>query len=487
MTESYDVQLWTIRKRAGRRKPWELRWMVGSRECSKSFLTRTLGDGYRSDLKKAANKGEPFCVETGEPVSWAKAADTVYMIARETAKAGWDDSSGNTRKSHADGLCQVVLVALDPRKANRNRPDGKLLRRALKHYAFVPPRWGSEPEDVKAVLAWVADASLPAVALDDRETLDRVLTGITVSPVSGKPYARATSRHYRTALYGVCKLAVHREVLDANPVDRVPSRKKKSKAYDPVDPRTVPTHDQYQRISAHVPDQKPDGKHLEAFFDLLYYSGCRPSEAIDLKVSDLVLPESGWGMAYLSGASPDLGVTEGRIYTDGGDRHDTRGQLKAREAGEIRAVQLHPYLVGALRAHIATYGPAPDGRVFWLAGYARVTGNAYRRVWKAAREAALTEEEQANNVAGRVYDLRHGCASLLLTLGVSPTEVARRLGHSVQMLFTVYAHWLSDEVEHANKIIEAAIVVLPGATKPQVNGAVRNGPYTGQPAEKQAA
>lgn len=486
MAESFEVQLWAIRNRKGRRKPWEVRWRVGDRPFSRSFTTRALADGYRSRLREATNKGEPFSDSTGEPVSWQKAADTVYMIARETAKAGWDDSSGNTRKSHADGLCQVVLVALDPRKAKRDRPDGKLLRRALKHYAFVPPRWGAEPDDVKAALAWIADASLPAVALDDRETLDRVLTGITVSLVSGKPYARATSGHYRTALYGVCKMAVHRDVLDANPVDRVP-RKKKSKGYDPVDPRTVPTHEQYQRIAAHIRDQKPDGKHLAAFFDMLYYSGCRPSEGIDLKVSDLVLPESGWGMAYLSGASADLGVTEGAIFNDGGERHDTRGQLKAREEGEIRAVPLHPYLVGGLRTHIATYGVAPDGRVFWLAGYARVTGNAYRRVWKAARAAALTEAEQANNVAGRVYDLRHGCASLLLSIGVSPTEVARRLGHSVQMLFTVYAHWLSDEVEHANKLIEAAIVVLPGTAKPQLNGTVRNGPSTGQPAEKRAA
>lgn len=486
MAESFEVQLWSIRNRKGRRKPWEVRWRVGDRPFSRSFTTRALADGYRSKLREAANKGEPFSDATGEPVSWAKAADTVYKLARETARASWDESSGNTRRSHADGLCAVALVTLDPRKAKRNRPDGKLLRRALKHYAFVPPRWGTEPDDIKAALDWIADASLPAVALDDRETLDRVLTGLTVSPVTGKTYARATVRHYRTALYGVCKLAVHREVLDANPVDRVP-RKKKSKAYDPVDPRTVPTHDQYQRISAHVPGQEPDGARLEAFFDLLYYSGCRPSEAIDVKVSDLVLPDSGWGMAYFSGASPDLGVTEGAIFTDGGERHDTRGQLKAREQGEVRAVQLHPYLVGALRAHIATYGPAPDGRVFWLAGYARVTGNAYRRVWKAARAAALTEAEQANNVAGRVYDLRHGCASLLLSIGVSPTEVARRLGHSVQMLFTVYAHWLSDEAEHANKLIEAVIVVRPGTRKPQVTGAVRNGPSTGQPAEKRAA
>lgn len=65
-------------------------------------------------------------------------------------------------------------------------------------------------------------------------------------------------------------------------------------------------------------------------------------------------------------------------------------------------------------------------------------------------------------LVARVYDLRHGCASLLLSIGVSPTEVARRLGHSVQMLFTVYAHWLSDEIDHANKIIEAAVTVLPG-------------------------
>lgn len=292
MNESLDVQFWSIRKRAGRRRPWEMRWRVGVRSFSKSFRTRALADSYRARLVGAANKGEPFATGTGEPVSWARAHDSVYTLAREAARASWDDVSANTRKHHADGLALVVLVALDVRKAKRNRPDGKLLRRALRAYAFAPPRWGTEPEDVKAALAWVTGASLPLAALDDRETLDRVLDGLAVSPVTGKPYSRSSIKHYRTALYGVCKLGVQREVLTSNPLDRVP-RKKKSKAYYPVDPRTVPTHGQYQRIAAHVAAREPDGPRLEAFFDLLYYSGCRPSEATEVKDADLTLPVTG--------------------------------------------------------------------------------------------------------------------------------------------------------------------------------------------------
>jgi len=52
---------------------------------------------------------------------------------------------------------------------------------------------------------------------------------------------------------------------------------------------------------------------------------------------------------------------------------------------------------------------------------------------------ALTADEAASPLAARPYDLRHGAASLWLSAGVPPTEVARRLGHGAGVLLKVYA------------------------------------------------
>lgn len=52
---------------------------------------------------------------------------------------------------------------------------------------------------------------------------------------------------------------------------------------------------------------------------------------------------------------------------------------------------------------------------------------------------------------------------MMLRAGVSPAEVALRLGHSVDMLMKVYAGVFEDERMRANVLIEQ---YLPQATKP---------------------
>ena len=62
-----------------------------------------------------------------------------------------------------------------------------------------------------------------------------------------------------------------------------------------------------------------------------------------------------------------------------------------------------------------------------------------RWAWAAAREAALTREQQAFPLAKRIYDLRHACLSGWLSAGVPPTQVAKWAGHSVDVLLRIYA------------------------------------------------
>ena len=37
---SFDVRFWAVRKNAGRRRPYEFRWIVAGRQHSRSFLTK---------------------------------------------------------------------------------------------------------------------------------------------------------------------------------------------------------------------------------------------------------------------------------------------------------------------------------------------------------------------------------------------------------------------------------------------------------------
>ncbi len=56
----FDVSVYAIRRRAGRRRPFEVRWQAAGRSRSKSFITRKLADGYRAELVRAARMGLDF-------------------------------------------------------------------------------------------------------------------------------------------------------------------------------------------------------------------------------------------------------------------------------------------------------------------------------------------------------------------------------------------------------------------------------------------
>lgn len=60
-------------------------------------------------------------------------------------------------------------------------------------------------------------------------------------------------------------------------------------------------------------------------------------------------------------------------------------------------------------------------------------------------------------LARRPYDLRHAGVSFWLSSGVDPMECARRAGHTIAVLFRVYAKVLAQTQERANHRIDAAM------------------------------
>lgn len=84
-----------------------------------------------------------------------------------------------------------------------------------------------------------------------------------------------------------------------------------------------------------------------------------------------------------------------------------------------------------------------------------VSSSTYYRVWRDAREFALTPAQVASPLAGRPYDLRHAAVSLWLNGGVPATEVAERAGHSVEVLLKIYAKCIDGQREVINSKIES--------------------------------
>jgi integrase len=117
--------------------------------------------------------------------------------------------------------------------------------------------------------------------------------------------------------------------------------------------------------------------------------------------------------------------------------------------------------VAILREHSKTYGGGKDGRIFNSERGKPVASTAYTEVWQQARILALTPADVASPLAARPYDFRHAAVSLWLNGGVSPTEIAKRAGHSVEVLLRVYANCVVGQDKIANRRIDEILAQDP--------------------------
>lgn len=171
----FDVSVYAIRRRAGRRRPFEVRWRAAGRSRSKSFITRRLADSYRAELVRAARMGPEFDPLTGEPAAWnLPEPATVTWYQKATAYAGmkWPSLAAHSRASLAEALATVTPVLTRPDA--RDRPDPRELRTVLYQHAFNPARPAGPGSSAAQILDWARQASLSIGCLSEPAVLRTV-------------------------------------------------------------------------------------------------------------------------------------------------------------------------------------------------------------------------------------------------------------------------------------------------------------------------
>lgn len=353
-----------------------------------------------------------------------------------------------SRKNYADALATITPALV---KSAAGKPDAALLRRALYGWAYNRNRWNEEPpEDVAQALKWLGKNSLPVSALEDAATVRVALDALGLK-IDGKPAAPRTARRKRACLSDVLGLAVEERyfTMPVNPLTTV--KWVAPKSAEEVDPQSVAN----PRQARAAPGRPRAGAAASTSKRSSGASTTRPCgrmEATALRDSQCHLPETGWGALTLREGA----VRAGRNWTDDGEAHEMR-HLKARAVKDSRPVPIPPHFVRLLRQHIATYGVAPDGRLFRTSRGGLLQETGYGEVWARARKDVLTEREHASLLARRPYDLRHAGVSFWLSSGVDPMECARRAGHTIAVLFRVYAKVLAQTQQRANDRIDAAL------------------------------
>lgn len=186
------------------------------------------------------------------------------------------------------------------------------------------------------------------------------------------------------------------------------------------------------------------GDRLEALYVLALNTGMRQGEILALKWDDLDL-EAG-----------TLRVR--RTLTKAGKAYIT-GEPKTKNSR--RVIRLTAAAVEALRGHLSRQLEEmeemgslyrPGGLVFATeAGTIINPSNLRNRSLKPLLKAAGLRP-------ARFHDLRHTCATLLLSKNVNPKIVSEMLGHaSVNITLDVYSHLMPDMQEKAAKALEEAL------------------------------
>lgn len=448
MRKTYDVRIWSVRQRKDRRSSSaELRWKTGDTPHSLTFKTKTLADGRRAELLRALHEGEPFDVETGLPIRELRERNDItwYQHARDYIEMKWCHSPGSTRRTLAEAMASVTPALVH---STNGMADTRTVRTALYSWAFNMHRRTEEPpEEIQRVLDWFERNSLPTSSLADRMRVRDALQALT-KKLDGTTAAASSIRRKRAIFHNALGYAVDAERLTSNPLPQV-QWVTPEQVEEEVDPAVVPDPRQAAALLDAVRIQSPRGRRLVAFFGCMYFGAARPAEVIGLRAEDCDLPKRGWGELRLRETRPRSGAA----WTDSGRPHDARG-LKHRPRKAVRVVPIPPVLVALLRWHVTAYGTAPDGRLFRTSRGGLIQDTGYGEVWAEARRRALSPAQYASPLAKRPYDLRHAAVSTWLSSGVDPLVVARRAGHSVAVLFRVYAKCLDGASAAANARIE---------------------------------
>lgn len=451
MTEtSFDVRFWKTEVYEGKKSSsYYVRWTVAGKQWREPFKDSRLAESFRSTLVASARKGEAFDVSTGRPLSMLRAANDMpfLALAMRFADMKWNDVAGTTRRTHAEALAKLTVAMIS---TDTGRPDERLVRHTLNRWAFNPNKRtaSSCPREVWAILRWLERHSRPTSDLMKKDILRSVLDSLKLK-LDGKPGAPSVVNRHKRIFNTLIEYAVELKILALNPIKDL--KWVAPRANLAVDKRAVANPVQVRTLLNAVREGR-NGDRLVAFFGCLYYAALRPEEAVSLKKHNLRdVPAEGWGEIHLDAAEPFAG----REWTDSGENRDRRG-LKQRAIGEGRTVPCPPELTALLNEHIGRFGFAHDGRIFVGArNRNELPKGTINRAWREARETAFTPEVADSPLAATPYDLRHAMISFWIMLGISVADIARWAGHSIDILFAIYAAWLSNKIKlWQNKIDE---------------------------------
>lgn len=414
-----------VAERPDKRSPYIVRWVVNGVEHAQSFRLKSQARAYQARLITAIADHERFSHETGVPVSWELSDLTAAVLCRQWVSSKKSQWETKTRESNIGPLAEMLVELVQARSP---KPPVGIFREIAK---WLMQDDGNCP-------SWLAKYSLPlnqctpAVCQDAMNRLSHYLDGVDRS---ARLKAATTVTRYRRACRAFFDYVVNRDLLESNPWPTAPRGKKtrRERVNKSIRVDLLPNLEEAVAAIERVRTHQPGSRNYKVICAMVLYAGFRPSEARALRIEKCKLPREGWGEATID----ETVKTTSTLY---GLKDDEEiGNPKT----DDRIVPLPPVLVAIIREHIGVRAsglicPGKNGRPVDL--------SRLDRGWRRAR----------GDASWRLYDLRHTHATVALRAGVPAVEVARRLGHSVEVLHAVYEGAMPGDTSTGNALLDAA-------------------------------
>lgn len=277
----------------------------------------------------------------------------------------------------------------------------------------------------------IGSKKLAKLAARDVRQMVEVLRSKPLSRGNGTMSDRAV-QYVHATLRAALEQACREELIPRNVAKLVQASVRDARQHEPY------SVEESKRLLAHA-----EGHRLHALWVLLVMLGLRRGEALALRWADVDLNA---GTVAILGSLQRVGNQLQRVPTK------TRGSL--------RTIPLPGPCLEALRAHRARQNSdrlAAGARwvamdlVFTTRHGTPVEPRTVNRMFRT-----LTDDADLRPV--RVHDLRHGCVSLLLSLGVPPRTVMQIVGHTVmEMTMERYGHVNLDDQREALCLLDQAL------------------------------
>jgi integrase len=281
---------------------------------------------------------------------------------------------------------------------------------------------------------WLSDSIRDTVRESTYNSYGRVVNGQLVPRVGRVKLSKLRPDHIRR---------LYRDMLDAGLATRTVQyahtllkRALTQAVVDGLLPRNVadavkPPQLRREEIQPLSPDQvralldaaAESGDRLHTLYTVAVHTGMRPGELLALRWSDVDLEV---GTVQINRA-----LSEGKFTKPKTARSRRRIKLTAGSVAALRAHRKHQ-----LEERMARAGLWQDHSLVFPSsvGTPKSQRNLNREFKAAAKRAGLPETV-------RLYDLRHTCATLLLSRNVHPKYVQELLGHaSIALTLDTYSH-----------------------------------------------